>query len=74
MASSFTYHVMHLQRNLLVYLGSTLNSWIFILEKSPPTLKDDRPTHKTHDQGLLYTFESHMFNSLYICYPVLYNG
>jgi hypothetical protein len=72
MASSFTYHVMHLQRNLLVYLGSTLYSWIFILEKSPPALKDDRPMHKQMTKAS-YTFESHMFITSYIC-PVLYNG
>jgi len=57
MASSFIYHVMHLQKKFLMYLGSTLYSWIFILEKSLPTLKDDRPMH-THMTGVSYTFES----------------
>jgi hypothetical protein len=66
MASSFTYHLMHLQRNLLMYLGSTLYSWIFIWEKSPPTLKDDQPMHK-HMTEASYTFESHMCNTSYIC-------
>ncbi len=66
MASSFTYHVMHLQRNLLMYWGSTLYSWIFILEKSTPTLKDHRPMHKQMTRAS-YTFKSDMFNTSQIC-------